>query len=138
MVVSITSNKKLGDIKSLVKQYFVDGFETESTNEEITISTGYSKIYEDLQDSESYERELIDKLINEREDLGINEEKKQSIKNKTHVYDLINQLCNEHEVESEENRKCCDIVKAIELGEKDVERPIGFLKKDLGVYIYNQ
>ena len=69
MVVSITSDKNLKKIKdSLVRKHFVEELQPELTNKEITISDGYSKIYENLQDdSEIYEKELIKNLIKERE-----------------------------------------------------------------------
>ena len=87
-----------------------------------------------MDDSEIYEKELIKNLIKEREpDLNIAKDKRDSIKNNTHIYDLINQSCNEHEVQSKENRECCDMIKVAEQTEGDakiIERPIGFLKKD--------
>ena len=112
----------------------------ESTNKEITISDGYSKIYEDFEKDEIYEKELINKLIDERKDnLNIAEDKRESIENNTHIYDLINQSCNEHEVQSKENRECCDMIKAAEQTKEDnkiIERPIGFWKKIQNKYIY--
>ena len=124
MVISITSDKNLDFIKSLVKTNFVnEPLQLKAINEEISISDGYSKIYEILDDSERYEKELISKLIDERkENLNIAEDKQESIKNNTHIYDLINQSCNEHEVESEENRRCCDIIKAAEQTEEKIQK----------------